>query len=638
MATQETIKQMRVSENGPLRDLEDTTARAAIAMLQSALDAITNGDSTAQVIDTFNEVVAFLANTSDSSTLQGIIAGLNTAIAAKYTKPETGIPATDLAQAVQTILNSVANKANSADVYTKSQTYSKSEVNAAVADAGKVKSVTINGTKKTPNETTGDVDLGTIVGQQGQKGDTGNVEITDAGDLVTILVNDLTTGGAGNLLSAEMGKRLKEQVDYVYGRVQAMFSLFSNAAFWDGKPQQSALLPDLDWSNPKHTITLGLSLTNAVVKRNGVPVSNGETILAEEFSTLTFIVEPSSSSYALTSVTSSTTGATVTDNGNGTYTVTFVVGQSNATLAINAQAAAARTITYNLTHCDATTKPTSVLDGGSATIVFQADTDYTMPSSLPSGAVTNASVTSYTRDANDDTKATLVIGNVTGNVTIAVAASGAYVENGLVFRLDGKNRGGVTGHWKDTIGQIDFALTDCTENTDHVVFNGSSSKGIAANGSLASMLAANCTIECVFELNGLSSPAPLLINPTNKGIGAHCWQNSDVNAFVTSFYGLSSGGDNILNHIKLNSTKNQTSVSAAKIGHNGNVSDPTTELYDFSFYGFDGSTMLAIGYRHRGSGDNYLAGKIYEIRIYNRTLSQAEIAQNYAADVAKYNL
>ena len=133
MATQETIKQMRLSENGPLRDLEDTTARAAIAMLQSALDAITNGDSTAQVIDTFNEVVAFLANTSDSSTLKGIIAGLNTSIAAKYTKPGTGIPASDLAQAVQTILNDVANKANSADVYTKSQTYDKDEVDGLVA-------------------------------------------------------------------------------------------------------------------------------------------------------------------------------------------------------------------------------------------------------------------------------------------------------------------------------------------------------------------------------------------------------------------------------------------------------------------------------------------------------------------------
>ena len=178
MATNETVKQ--INSGGTLRDVEDVGARQQIAALQTALNAITSGDTTT-AIKTFNEIIAFLDNIEDSSTLQGIIAGLNTSIAAKYTKPDAGIPASDLAQAVRSILNDVANKANSADVYPKSQTYDKDEVNVLVASAG---------------------------GTQGPKGDTGNVEITDAGDLVTILVNDLTTGGAGNILSAEMGKRL----------------------------------------------------------------------------------------------------------------------------------------------------------------------------------------------------------------------------------------------------------------------------------------------------------------------------------------------------------------------------------------------------------------------------------------------
>lgn len=42
------------------------------------------------------------------------------------------------------------------------------------------------------------------------QGPAGNVNITDASDLVAILVNDLTTGGAGNILSAEMGKYIKD--------------------------------------------------------------------------------------------------------------------------------------------------------------------------------------------------------------------------------------------------------------------------------------------------------------------------------------------------------------------------------------------------------------------------------------------
>ena len=201
-----------------------------------------------------------------------------------------------------------------------------------------------------------------------------------------------------------------------------MYSLFGNIAFWDGKPAIGTVLPDLNWNVPKQTVTLSLNLTHAVVKHNDTEKSNGSTIQAEQGSTLILTVEPASG-YALTTVASSTTGATVSDNGNGTYSVSIVVGISSMTLSITASADEIQhTITYNLTNCSATTKPTSVAQGGTATIVLQADSNYKMPSSLPSGAVTGASVTSYTVDANDNTKATLVIGNVSGNVSITINA------------------------------------------------------------------------------------------------------------------------------------------------------------------------------------------------------------------------
>ena len=47
----------------------------------------------------------------------------------------------------------------------------------------------------------------TVVGEKGDKGDTGSVTVTDGVAQITI-VNDLTTGGTGDALSAEMGKRL----------------------------------------------------------------------------------------------------------------------------------------------------------------------------------------------------------------------------------------------------------------------------------------------------------------------------------------------------------------------------------------------------------------------------------------------
>jgi len=128
MATQETIKQLNVG--GVLRDVEDVTARGLISSLQTALNALTSGDTTT-AIESFNEIVAFLENVSDSSTLSGIIAGIQTSIGGKYTKPETGIPASDLAQAVQTLLGKadtalqshqdISGKADKATTYTKTE-------------------------------------------------------------------------------------------------------------------------------------------------------------------------------------------------------------------------------------------------------------------------------------------------------------------------------------------------------------------------------------------------------------------------------------------------------------------------------------------------------------------------------------
>ncbi len=89
--------------------LADSALQASdISQLQSdvaALQAlVSEGENPTAAIDKFNEIVAFLANIQNTQTLDGIVSGINTSIGAKYTKPSTGIPATDLAQAVQTSL------------------------------------------------------------------------------------------------------------------------------------------------------------------------------------------------------------------------------------------------------------------------------------------------------------------------------------------------------------------------------------------------------------------------------------------------------------------------------------------------------------------------------------------------------
>lgn len=58
---------------------DDTDIRNALSTLQTQVNALVTGDASA-AIESFNEIIAFLANVEDSQTLSGIIAGLNLSI------------------------------------------------------------------------------------------------------------------------------------------------------------------------------------------------------------------------------------------------------------------------------------------------------------------------------------------------------------------------------------------------------------------------------------------------------------------------------------------------------------------------------------------------------------------------------
>lgn len=106
MATTNNVQTLTIG--GVTRQIEDVGARQLISSLQTALNLLTSGDTTT-AIESFNEIIAFLENVSDSSTLQGIIAGLNTTIAGKVDK-ETGkgLSTNDYTDAEQTKLAGIA--------------------------------------------------------------------------------------------------------------------------------------------------------------------------------------------------------------------------------------------------------------------------------------------------------------------------------------------------------------------------------------------------------------------------------------------------------------------------------------------------------------------------------------------------
>ena len=86
-----------------LSNYDDAAIQQAVAGLQTQLNTLVSGDA-ASAIESFNEIIAFLDGVQDTETLDGIIASIEQQIAAKYTKPSTGIPKGDLAAAVQASL------------------------------------------------------------------------------------------------------------------------------------------------------------------------------------------------------------------------------------------------------------------------------------------------------------------------------------------------------------------------------------------------------------------------------------------------------------------------------------------------------------------------------------------------------
>jgi len=344
------------------------------------------------------------------------------------------------------------------------------DMSAAIQEAvedlggGTVESVTVGGTKHLP-DVNGDVDLGNLRGQDGNSG----VASADGVESVNNLNGGTTdTSSRVYVLGANQGKRLRDQIDYVYARLQAVYAALGNIAFWDGKTPIANILPDLDWGAPKHTVTLALSLTNAVVKHNGVAKSNGDTILVEEGGTLTLIVEPADG-YALTSVSYVKDGGSstsATSIGDGTYKIEFIMGGSDVALTVSGTAQQAYGVTVHRTNCTLMSGPTSVVSGGTATFVFAAASGYTLPSASPTVVGATVAATNGWTLSNNDTTGTLVIDNVTGDVTITIAAVQSFTGTINVKKITAwpsiDNKGDVTPVQG---GESDYDMTIVDDNT-----------------------------------------------------------------------------------------------------------------------------------------------------------------------------
>lgn len=89
-----------------------------------------------------------------------------------------------------------------------------------------------------------------------------------------------------------------------------------------------------------------------------------------------------------------------------------------------------------------------------------------------------------------------------------IPPASAYIQDGLVFHLDGIERG--ESGWTDLIGGKKFTLYNCTLNDDNVEFNGTSSYGKDTGyGTLANTKGA---IEAVFTTDNFNTTSDVEVD------------------------------------------------------------------------------------------------------------------------------
>ena len=210
--------------------------------------------------------------------------------------------------------------------------------------------------------------------------------------------------------------------------------------------------------------------------------------------------------------------------------------------------------------------------------------------------------------------------NLEWEKVIPIPSADAYVQDGLVFQLDGIDKGNVEGAWVDRKAGRQFTLNNCIVNSDNIEFNGNDSEAI--HNQLLD-LGTTTTLEVVFIKEKTSAT---IISSGDKVqlIALHT-----TSGYKYRFF---SG-----NQITGQPFPDPTAIHTLSIPTSGRpildqIAQPKT------FKDFDSESESDTTHTYVGGGPSYLKGKIYSIRIYNRNLTQAEMLKNQMIDIERFNI
>ena len=229
---------------------------------------------------------------------------------------------------------------------------------------------------------------------------------------------------------------------------------------------------------------------------------------------------------------------------------------------------------------------------------------------------------------------TISISNVTGNITIT--ASGiTYVENGLVFHLDGINKGTNEGKWTDLAGGVQWTNYNATPLANGWEF--SNGAYMLDDGTLPAYNFYDVTYEMCINSN-TSNKNYFIFVGTDASICASFIQKYYSHSWFT-IKGLTekpNRGTLVSNLI--NGTGNFIISISGETDGSG-VWNGSIQSFDNLAYSASGTAVIGKRIPTTSSGEEFpFTGTIHSIRIYNRILSTNEMLQNQKIDNIRFEM
>ena len=225
--------------------------------------------------------------------------------------------------------------------------------------------------------------------------------------------------------------------------------------------------------------------------------------------------------------------------------------------------------------------------------------------------------------------------NLEWEKVIPIPSADAYVQDGLVFQLDGIDKGNVEGAWVDRKAGRQFTLNNCIVNSDNIEFNGTDSEAIDNDNYTFPTVPENYTIEVVLYYGGGSGI--LTENSTTTSYGSPMM----VTLYSTSTYftiGRNLYAVEALPENKYMCLQAQSMGQKVQVNCNGDVlATRGGSIINNDFFAY-GKASVGCVWTSSSDRAGQLLGKVYSIRLYNRLLTEEERYNNMVVDYMRFRI